>query len=251
MANYTLLSILIPVYNEERCLPELLRRLDRVSFPIAVEFVLTDDGSTDGTRAILASLAGDRRFLVLHSGENRGKAAAIQFAIEHAHGDLFVIQDADLEYDPAQLPQLLVPILNGTAEIVYGSRFLGSLDGMHPLHVWGNRFLTWVTNRLYHTQLTDMETCYKVAPAALYRSLALRSRRFELEPEITAKLLRQGRSILEVPIIFHGRGRGEGKKISWLDGFGALRVLWRYRLWSPQAAYTSQPAVPELHNPSP
>jgi len=251
VANYTLLSILIPVFNEERCLPELLRRLGAVAFPLAVEIVLADDGSTDGTGAILASLVGDPRYVVVRLGENRGKAAAVQLAIEHAHGDLFVIQDADLEYDPAELPRLLEPILTGAAEVVYGSRFLGRLDGMKPLYSWGNRFLTWVTNRLYHTQLTDMETCYKVAPGALYRRLAIESARFEMEPEITAKLLLQGCSIVEIPISFHGRGRGEGKKISWVDGFGALRVLWRYRRWTPEHEISSKSPVPELQNPSP
>jgi glycosyltransferase involved in cell wall biosynthesis len=251
VANYTLLSILIPVFNEERCLPELLRRLEAVAFPIPVEVVLADDGSTDGTGDILASLAGHPRYQVLRLGDNRGKAAAIQRAIEHARGDLYVIQDADLEYDPAQLPSLLAPILQGDADIVYGSRFLGQLEGMKPLHVWGNRFLTWVTNRLYRTRLTDMETCYKLAPAAFYRQIEITSRRFELEPEITAKLLRQGHRIREVPILFQGRGRGEGKKISWTDGFGAVRVLWRYRNWQPGAAFPHPSPVPELQNPSP
>lgn len=251
MANYSLLSILIPVFNEERCLPELLRRLDAVVFPIAVEIVLADDGSTDGTGEFLASLAQNPRYQVLRLGENRGKATAIQYAIEHAHGDLYVIQDADLEYDPAQLPRLLTPILQGDAEVVYGSRFLGQWDGMKPLHVWGNRFLTWITNRIYHTRLTDMETCYKLAPAALYRGLDITSRRFELEPEITAKLIRQGHTIVEVPVHFHGRGRGEGKKISWVDGFGAVRVLWRYRSWQPGTVFPHPSPVPELQNPSP
>lgn len=251
MANYSLLSILIPVFNEERCLPELLRRLDAVPFPIPVEIVLADDGSTDGTAAILAALTGNPRYQVLRLGQNRGKAAAIQCAIEHAHGDLYIIQDADLEYDPAQIPRLLTPILRGDADIVYGSRFLGRLEGMKPLHVWGNRFLTWVTNRLYGTRLTDMETCYKLAPATLYRSLDIASRRFELEPEITAKLLRQGHAIVEVPICFQGRGRGEGKKISWIDGFGAVRVLWRFRHWQPAAVLSPPSPVPELQNPSP
>lgn len=251
MANYSLLSILIPVFNEERCLPELLRRLEAVRFPLPVEIVLVDDGSTDGTGEMLAALAGDARYRILRSGENRGKAAAIQHAIEQARGDLYVIQDADLEYDPAQLPLLLAPILLGESDIVYGSRFLGRLEGMKPLHVWGNRFLTWATNLLYGTRLTDMETCYKVAPAELYRRLEISSRRFELEPEITAKLLRQGHRIVEVPISFQGRGRGEGKKISWVDGFGAVGVLWRYRNWQPGAGFPAPAPVPELQNPSP
>lgn len=232
MANYTLLSILIPVFNEERCLPELLRRLEAVGFPIPVEIVLADDGSTDGTGEILAALTGNSRYQVLRGSQNRGKAATIRYALEHAHGDLCVIQDADLEYDPAQLPRLLTPLLLGEADIVYGSRFLGQMEGMKPLHVWGNRFLTWVTNHLYGARLTDMETCYKLAPTSLYRQLDITSRRFELEPEITAKLLRQGHTLVEVPVSFQGRGRGDGKKISWMDGFGAVRVLWRYRNWT-------------------
>jgi glycosyltransferase involved in cell wall biosynthesis len=223
------LSVLIPVYNEVSTLQQLVDRLDSVEFPIDVEFVLVDDGSTDGTHDLLRRFQSRRHCKVLFHPVNRGKAAAIRTAIEHASGDVFVIQDADLEYDPTELPALLEPILRGEADVVYGSRFKGVVEDMAPSHLLGNRFLTWLTNRVYGTQLTDMETCYKMALAEVYRAFTIEGSRFELEPEITAKILRQGRRIVEVPISFHGRSHNEGKKISWRDGFGAVRTLLRYR----------------------
>lgn len=223
------LSVLIPVYNESRTLPALLERLGAVDFPIALEVIIVNDASSDGTAALLRAYAERPGFRVVHLAKNQGKAAAIRTAIAHATGDVFVIQDADLEYDPGDLPALLEPILDGRAEVVYGSRFLGAMHGMALHHRLGNRLLTWVTNVLYGQRLTDMETCYKMALAEVYRNFDIETSRFELEPEITAKILRQGRRIVELPISFAGRGRGEGKKISWVDGFGALRTLVRFR----------------------
>lgn len=223
------LSVLIPVYNEHRTLPRLLERLGAVHFPVAVEVVIVNDASDDGTAEFLSAFAARPGFRVIHLATNQGKAAAIRTAVAEAQGDVFVIQDADLEYDPAELPRLLEPILQGRAEVVYGSRFLGAVHGMSWQHTFGNRLLTAVTNLLYGQRLTDMETCYKMALAEVYRDFTIESSRFELEPEITAKILRQGRPILELPISFEGRGRGEGKKITWRDGFGALWTLVRFR----------------------
>jgi len=229
------LSILIPVYNERRTLPALLERLNAVRFPIEIEVVIVNDASTDGTEELLAKYAELPGYQVMHLAKNEGKAAAVRAAIAHATGDVFVIQDADLEYDPGELPGLLDPILDGRAEVVYGSRFRGAMHGMSFHHTLGNRVLTWVTNVLYGQHLTDMETCYKMALAEVYRNFTIETQRFELEPEITAKILRQGRRIVELPISFEGRCRGEGKKISWVDGFGALRTLVRFR-WQQRSA---------------
>ncbi len=244
-ASVRRISILIPVFNEEPTLLTLLERLLEVPFSVEREIVIVDDGSTDGSRSILQGYLHRPEFKIIFQQINGGKASAIQTALEHASGDVMVIQDADLEYDPRDLPALLAPIINGQADVVYGSRFRGQLQGMTWRHYWGNRFLTWLTNRLYGVRLTDMETCYKMARASLFEGMRIESQRFELEPEITAKLLRQGKRILELPISFQGRGRSEGKKISWRDGFGAVRTLWKYRPTSPlgRAAVESAPGA--------
>lgn len=219
-------SIIIPVYNEAATIRQILERV-RTS-PIEKEIVIVDDGSTDGTRDLLRQETDADTRVVLHA-KNQGKGAAIRTGLKHATGDYVLIQDADLEYDPADYETLLKPVLRGKATVVYGSRFLGEHKAMLFWHSVGNRLLTLVTNVLYDTTLTDMETCYKLIPTDLIRCIPLRARRFDFEPEITAKILRRGHRIYEVPISYAGRELNEGKKISWRDGFPALFALIRYR----------------------
>jgi glycosyltransferase involved in cell wall biosynthesis len=219
-------SIIIPVYNEAATIRQILERV-RTS-PIEKEIVIVDDGSTDGTRDLLRQETDADTRVVLHA-KNLGKGAAIRTGLKHATGDYVLIQDADLEYDPADYETLLKPVLRGKATVVYGSRFLGEHKAMLFWHSVGNRLLTLVTNVLYDTTLTDMETCYKLIPTDLIRCIPLRARRFDFEPEITAKILRRGHRIYEVPISYAGRELNEGKKISWRDGFPALFALIRYR----------------------
>ncbi|MCL4424407.1 MAG: glycosyltransferase family 2 protein [Firmicutes bacterium] len=223
------LSVIIPVYNERWTIQEVLRRVGGTTYD--KEIIVVDDGSTDGTGQILGELADGKTDLrVIFHPENRGKGAAIRTALAHVTGDIVLIQDADLEYDPADYPRLLDPILAGKTRVVYGSRFLGKREKMGIWHVLGNRFLTAWTNLLYQTSLTDMETGYKAFATEVLRGVQLKGDRFDFEPEITAALLRQGHKILEVPISYKGRGRKEGKKIGWRDGITATLVLFRQRL---------------------
>jgi glycosyltransferase involved in cell wall biosynthesis len=221
------LSVLVPAYNEEATIRAIVDRVR--ALPGIHETIVVNDCSTDGTARILEQLAVDG-VRVIHHPENRGKGAAIRTAIEAATGDVVVIQDADLEYDPREFTRLLEPIIEGRADVVYGSRFLGRPRKMTFLQWVGNRFLTLMTNALYRTTLTDMETCYKMIPLELARSLDLRRRRYDVEPEITAKLLRAGYRIVEVPISYEGRDAQAGKKIRWTDGLPALRTLIEERL---------------------
>lgn len=223
------LSILIPVYNEKDTVLELLRRVEAVALPVAKQIVIVDDGSTDGTRAILKGL-GTRAKVILHE-RNLGKGAALRTALGHASGEISIIQDADLEYDPADYPGLLAPILDGRADVVYGSRFLG---GPHRVlffwHYFGNKLFTLITNILYNINLTDMGTCYKVFLTEKIRAIPLHSERFGIEAEITAKICKRHLRIYEVPISYSGRTYEEGKKITWKDGFSYLSCLLRYRV---------------------
>lgn len=224
-----MLSILIPIYNEAETLPTLLDRLWAVPFPVPIELVIVNDGSTDRTRAVLeAGCHGRPNVRVFHRERNEGKAAAIRMAMAEARGTVFVMQDADLELDPADLPTLLEPILRGEADVVFGSRFLDGRAGA-PLHRAGNRLLTALANRWYGARLTDMETCYKMARADVFRRLRIEGRGFELEPELTAKILRSGWVIHERPVRYRPRNRRAGKKIRWRDGWAAVLTLWRYR----------------------
>jgi dolichol-phosphate mannosyltransferase len=228
-----LLSIVIPVYNEENTIREVLTRIHDVALPPGVEHevIVVDDGSSDGTSAILAELqASGEMILEVHAGVvNFGKGAATRIGIARARGDIILIQDADMEYDPADYPALLAPVLAGQAEVVYGSRFLGTAENMAPANLLANKILTFAANVLYRARLTDEATCYKVFRADVIKSLPLRCTRFEFCPEVTAKLRKRGHEIVEVPIRYKARGTNEGKKISWVDGFSAIWTLVRYR----------------------
>jgi glycosyltransferase involved in cell wall biosynthesis len=226
--DYKTLSVIVPVYNERSTVAEIIRRILAVDVPLVVDLVVVDDASTDGTDKVLQTLMDSSVRVVTHQ-KNMGKGAAIRTALEHVHGDLIVIQDADLEYDPDDWPRLLDPILKHKAAVVYGSRFSGERKNMLVLHWIGNRFLSLVTNVLYSTTLSDMETCYKLFDRRVLDNMVLLSNRFDFEPEITAKVLRRGYRIYEVPISYAGREPDEGKKITWRDGFGALRALVKYR----------------------
>jgi glycosyltransferase involved in cell wall biosynthesis len=226
--EYRSLSVIVPVFNERATVAEIVRRIRAVDVPFEVEVIAVDDGSSDGTDKVLATL-GDSTVRVLTHPVNRGKGAAIRTGLAAARGDLVLIQDADLEYDPQDWPKLIDPILRGKARVVYGSRFTGGRLNMLPLHWIGNRFLSLVTNVLYSSTLSDMETCYKLFDRRIIEGITIESDRFDFEPEITAKVLRRGHRIYEVPISYAGREVTEGKKITWRDGFGALRALVKYR----------------------
>lgn len=229
------LSVLVPVYNEGKTVESLLRRV-RES-PLRLEVIVVDDGSTDGTRELLPQLvvSGLIDVLLLHPG-NRGKGAALRTGLARATGDLVVVQDADLEYDPAEYPELMVPILRGHADAVYGSRFLG---GPHRvLYFWhsvGNKVLTLMSNVFTDLNLTDMETCYKMIRRELFQSLPLRANRFGFEPEVTARLAQAGARIYEIPISYHGRSYADGKKIGWKDGVSAIWTILRSNLGRTRA----------------
>ena len=229
------LSVIIPVYNERGTLEKVLRRVARA--PMEKEVIVVDDGSDDGTRKILESLLenadpSDRLRIFFHD-RNRGKGAAVRTGIEQAAGDWILIQDADLEYDPQDYPALLAPLLDGRADVVYGSRFLDGAHGTRYLqHYLANRFLTFVSNLMTGLNLSDMETGYKVFRRQVLDGIRLLSNGFEFEPEITAKVARRGYRIYEVPISYNSRSYQEGKKITWVDGVKALWALLRFRFFS-------------------
>ncbi|MCD4673451.1 MAG: glycosyltransferase family 2 protein [Anaerolineaceae bacterium] len=221
-------SVIMPVYNELDTIHEILQRVENV--PVVTEIIIVDDGSTDGTREALKGLDGKGRVKVILHEKNSGKGAAVRTGIKSATGDVIIIQDADLEYDPNDYPLLLQPIEEGRSQVVYGSRFMG--DVASEFLFWskvGNKTLTFITNLLYNQKLTDMETCYKAFKRELMGDIPLRSRRFELEPEITSKFLKRGIRILEVPIHYDPRGFSEGKKIGLRDGLEAIWTLIKYR----------------------
>ncbi len=226
--KYDSLSVITPVYNERTTVAEIIRRMRAVSLPLTLEIIVVDDGSDDGSDKVLGALQDSTVRLIRHA-VNQGKGAAIRTGLAEVRGDIVMIQDADLEYDPNDWPRLLEPILRGKARVVYGSRFTGERKNMLPLHWMGNRLLSLVTNVLYSSTLSDMETCYKVFDAEVLQGLTIVSNRFDFEPEITAKILRRGHRIYEVPISYAGREPDEGKKITWRDGFGALKALVKFR----------------------
>jgi glycosyltransferase involved in cell wall biosynthesis len=226
--EYKTLTVLMPVFNEQATVKEIVARCLLVELPLEIDLVIVDDGSSDETARVLAAIANSRVRVLTHAN-NKGKGAALRTGLSAATGDLVIVQDADLEYNPEDWRVLLEPVLQGTAVVVYGNRFAGSDRNMSGLHRFGNRFLSLVTSILYAKRLNDMETCYKLFDRRVIAPVTVVSDRFDFEPEITAKVLRQGYDIVEVPISYAGREFHEGKKITWRDGFGALRALVRFR----------------------
>lgn len=232
--QYHKLSVVIPVYNEEKTLNTVIEAVQAVDLPFEKEIILIDDySSTDATRQVIEQLPEQNIIKIFHE-KNQGKGAALRSGFARATGDIVLIQDADLEYDPAEYPKLLKPILDGKADVVYGSRFVGS--GAHRVlyfwHMMGNRFLTMLSNMCTNLNLTDMETCYKVFKKDVIAKIELEENRFGIEPEITAKVARTGCRIYEVGISYSGRTYKEGKKIGIRDGFRALYCILKYRFFS-------------------
>jgi len=227
------LSIIIPVFNEKRTIEELLKRVRAVKLPQKVqkEIIVVDDASKDGTRKKLRDMEGKfSQVKFLYHDENQGKGAAVKTGLGATTGDFLIIQDGDLEYDPQDISKLLLPILEGKAEVVYGSRFTGEHRNMFFWHMMGNKILSLVTNLLYNTTLSDMEVCYKLFTKKALRGISLKEDRWGFDPEITAKVLKKGYRIYEVPISYTGREFDQGKKISWRDGFRILYVLLKISL---------------------
>jgi dolichol-phosphate hexosyltransferase len=227
------LSVLIPALNEGSTLGAVLEQVLRVDE--SMEVILVDDGSTDNTWRVMEAATDGGRVRAFRHDRNRGKGAAVRTALQHARGEVVIIQDADLEYSPSEFPLLLKPIREGRASVVYGSRTFSSHESFSFWYVVGNRAVTLATNVLYNCYLSDMETCYKVMPRSVALALDLQARGFELEPEITAKLLRLGQRIYEVPVSYTARSREEGKKLTAMDGVKAVRTLLRYRTWTPRS----------------
>ena len=226
-----MISVIIPVYNEVNTIKEIVERVQSVD--LAKEIIIVDDASTDGTREVLNELKEGEGITVLFHESNQGKGAALRTACKQVKGDIVIIQDADLEYDPQEYSKLIRPIIEGKADAVYGSRFLG---GPHRVlffwHYVGNKLLTLFSNMFTNLNLTDMETCYKVFKTSLLKELSIESNRFGVEPEITTKLAKLKCRIYEVDISYSGRDYGEGKKINWKDGIAAFYWIVKYNLWS-------------------
>jgi glycosyltransferase involved in cell wall biosynthesis len=229
------LSVVIPVFNEAGLLPALVARVNKAPLPPGVDrqVVIVDDCSTDGTAEMLQTWAADRPELVIRFHRvNRGKGAAIRTGLESATGDIVLIQDADLEYDPDEYPKLLAPILDGRADVVFGSRFIGETHRvLYYWHYLGNKLLTTLSNVFSNLNLTDIECCYKVFRRSVLARIRIQENRFGFEPEITAKVARLGVRLYEVPVSYAGRTFEEGKKINWKDGVSALRCIFRYNIF--------------------
>jgi glycosyltransferase involved in cell wall biosynthesis len=217
----------MPAYNERSTIDEIVRRV--LAVPIKLELIVVDDYSNDGTRERLQELQPALGFTLLLQPRNMGKGAALRAGFAKVQGEIAVVQDADLEYSPEEYPQLIELICSGRADVVYGSRFLGRHRVFMFVHYVGNRILTLLTNVLYNTMLTDMETCFKAMHVDVLRSMTLKSNRFGIEPEITAKVFKRGYRVYEVPITYDGRGYSDGKKITWRDGIAAIWTLIRFR----------------------
>lgn len=233
MMSHTL-SIVIPVYNEHQLLPHILSRIEAVKLPqeMTRQIILVDDGSTDGTRDLLAQWQKDRPDLSIHLHEkNQGKGAALHTGFAAANGDFIIVQDADMEYDPNEYGRLLEPILDGRADVVFGSRFIGETHRvLYYWHSVGNHLLTMLSNICSNLNLTDMECCYKLFKREVLTQIQLEENRFGFEPEVTAKIARLGVRLYEVPVSYAGRTYQEGKKINWKDGISALRCILKYNL---------------------
>ena len=223
------LSILMPVYNEFATLASAVKEVLSVEFPCEIELVVVDDGSTDGTRELYSSFKDDPRVSIHLHERNQGKGAAIRTAASVATGDYLIMCDADLEYQPAQIPSLLEPVLTGEAEVVYGTRTFGSHNSYSYMYVLGNKAVTTFANILFNCYISDLETCFKLIPATLYRQLRVRDTGFGMEAEVTGKLLRRGIRPYEVAISYKARSREAGKKLTWRDGAKALWILTRER----------------------
>lgn len=226
------LSILMPVYNEKDTILEVLNKVDKVELPqrMSREVIIIDDFSSDGTRKILKELKGN--YKIIYHDKNCGKGAAIKSGLKEASGDIIIIQDADLEYNPDEYSKLLAPILNNEAKVVYGSRFLENKHKpKYYLFYLGNKFLSFLSSILYGQRISDMETCYKVFKSEIIKNINIKSNRFNIEPEITAKLIMAGHKIKEIPINYQGRSFKEGKKIGWRDGVIAIYTLIKYRFF--------------------
>ena len=227
------LSIVIPIYNELGTLNEIIAQVQAVALPLEKEIILVDDASTDGTRELIRNRPEETSIIKVFHEINQGKGAALRTGFARASGDLVLVQDADLEYNPQEYPKLLAPILEGKADVVFGSRFVGS-EAHRVLYFWhmlGNRFLTLFSNMLTNLNLTDMETCYKVFRAPILKQIVVEENRFGFEPEITAKVAQLHCRIYEVGISYSGRTYGEGKKINWKDGISAIRSILKYNLF--------------------
>ena len=231
--NINKLSIVIPVYNEENTLEALLSKVKAVDLsPIEKEIILVDDGSKDNSVQILEKLKKDDPNLIVHiKGYNSGKGATLKVGFRLSTGDYVIVQDADLEYEPQDYHKLIRALKEENVDVVYGSRFSGNYKDMSNLHYFGNKILTLITNMFFGVLLTDMETCYKLIPGIFAREVNIKSARFNFEPEITAKILKAGMKIREVPITYKGRSHSEGKKITWRDGLVALFTLIRFRFF--------------------
>jgi glycosyltransferase involved in cell wall biosynthesis len=229
------LSILMPVYNELATLESAVERVLNVDYPIDIELVVVDDGSTDGTRALYSQWADEPRMLIHEKATNGGKGSAIRKGSELATGDYVIMCDADLEYAPEEIPSLLEPILRGDANVVYGTRTFGSHNAYSYLYVLGNKAVTTFTNILFNCYISDLETCFKLMPTSLYRTLDVRSAGFGMEAEVTGKILRSGVRPYEVPISYKARSRADGKKLTWRDGVEALWILVKERVRAPIA----------------
>lgn len=225
------LSIVIPVYNEQKTIKKILSQVENVNIaPIEKEIIIVDDFSEDGTKKVLKKLKEENSNIkVIYKELNEGKGAALRTGFANTTGDYVIVQDADLEYDPEDYPKLIRALEEGKVDVVYGSRFSGNYKDMSNLHYFGNKFLTLLTNMFYGVLLTDMETCYKLIPGNFARNLKIDSNRFNFEPEVTAKILKSGLKIIEIPINYKGRKHDEGKKITWRDGFSAVYTLIKYK----------------------